>query len=247
MGDKPFLWIANKDQPETLFAEFCPNAQRLPNAPHGLNDYQSIDNVAVLSALNPSPQHFAFLMNHEHLKEAEIQTAIAYHTYYQAVMRSSLRDPDNRNEKTVIVPDKDAAEWLSGLLPGSAVESLGIELKPKGKPGQPIKYDTDAEKKQTKRNRQKIRQQLDDLISRLGHTGNRGLGLSMTPLSPGMSIGNKGVIENSFRLATFPNQLSTTPSAQLYGDSFLGLRRSGHRSIWRMVERQESMVAKVSL
>jgi hypothetical protein len=56
--DHPFLWQANKSVGDGVFG---PHAQRLPNVPHGLNDYSDYDRIAFLSAVNTKTDHFRFL------------------------------------------------------------------------------------------------------------------------------------------------------------------------------------------
>jgi hypothetical protein len=51
--------MGNKDLGESFFSQ--PGAEKLPNTPHGLNNYQHVHNVVVLSALNPPPTHFYFM------------------------------------------------------------------------------------------------------------------------------------------------------------------------------------------
>lgn len=122
LGAEPFLWMDNKDLPDDAFD--LAGAKRLPNSPHGLNIFQSFDHTVVLSALNPTPGHFAFLESRG-LPGDDVRTAISRAATYQAAMRSSLRNPDSTSSKTVIVMDRATAEWLSGLFPGSSVSPLG--------------------------------------------------------------------------------------------------------------------------
>jgi hypothetical protein len=70
--DLPFLWQANKSLGSSPFGD---NAQRLPNTPHGLNEYSDTDRIAFLSALNPRPDHFRFLASRGVTKE-EVSKAI---------------------------------------------------------------------------------------------------------------------------------------------------------------------------
>ena len=107
-ADEPYLWMGNKDLPNTFFDEpgVKTKAERLPNMPHGLNDYQGFHNVVVLSALNPSPAHFHFLesygINGEEVRTAHYRTAV-----YQAVMRCSIRNPaDATPKRVVVVPNR---------------------------------------------------------------------------------------------------------------------------------------------
>jgi hypothetical protein len=130
MGDEPFLWMANKDLKADIFAD-KPRAERLPNSPHGLNEYQSFHNVAVLSALNPPPAHFHFMGDHG-INGGEIKTAHYRSAVYQAVMRCSIRNPSDQTPKRVIVMDRVTAEWLADLFPGAAVEPLtGMGVVPR--------------------------------------------------------------------------------------------------------------------
>ena len=53
--DHPFLWRANKSVGGGVFG---PHAQRLPNVPHGLNDYSDYDRIAFLSAVKSENRSF---------------------------------------------------------------------------------------------------------------------------------------------------------------------------------------------
>ena len=57
-GEKPFVFQMNRDNGELPFGA---NGQQIPNMPHGLNDYSTVDNIVFLSSLNPSPAHFRFM------------------------------------------------------------------------------------------------------------------------------------------------------------------------------------------
>ncbi len=146
LGAEPFLWMDNKDLPDDVFD--LAGAKRLPNSPHGLNIFQSFDHTVVLSALNPTPGHFAFLESRG-LPGDDVRTAISRAATYQAAMRSSLRNPDSTSSKTVIVMDRATAEWLSGLFPGSSVSPLGGKVigAVLGKPGRPRRHQSDADRK----------------------------------------------------------------------------------------------------
>ena len=155
MGDQPFAWMGNKDLPDDLFGHL-PGAERLPNSPYGLNSFQHLHQVVVLSALNPPPTHFAFMetrgVNGEEVRTAHYRTAV-----YQAVMRISIRNPACDESKLVVVMDRATAYWLADLFPGAkveALEGLGVALA-KGKPGRPRVHQTSAERKRAYRERQK--------------------------------------------------------------------------------------------
>jgi hypothetical protein len=86
-----FVWQANKSRGENPFGQ---TATRLPNKPHGLNAFLDIDNIAFLSALNPTTDHFRFL-EFQGLSGSDVRQAVYFSTAYQSVMRTSLRDPDS--------------------------------------------------------------------------------------------------------------------------------------------------------
>ncbi|WP_029031530.1 hypothetical protein [Salinarimonas rosea] len=152
--DDPFLWMGNKDIEDDFFNQ--PRAQRLPNTPHGLNGFQSFHNIVVLSALNAPPAHFHFMegqgVSGEEMRTAHYRTAV-----YQAVMRSSIRNPADTTPKRVVVMDRATAEWLADLFPGAKVEPLpGMGVVPrKGKPGRRRKHDSAADKTRAYRESQK--------------------------------------------------------------------------------------------
>ena len=166
-GERPFLWMANKDVKDEIFGD-CAGGQRLPHAPHGLNDYQyNYDNVAFLSALNPNREQFAFL-EWKGISKNDLKTATYRHPMYQALMRCSIRDPENRKPKRIIVPDRASAEWLQSLFVGSSLQSLNIDFGevPIGtKRGRPKKYLSDADRKNAHRGRSKAK--ISSLTGRL--------------------------------------------------------------------------------
>ena len=141
-GSAAFLWMANKSVESNPFAGH--SAMRLPNSPHGLNEYQNVHNVVVLSALNPTPAHFGFLES-QGLTHDEVQTAQHRTAVYQAVMRSSARNPLDCSPKTFVVMDKSTADWLAVRFPGAQVTPLpgGDPLEFNKKRGRP-KVPNDA-------------------------------------------------------------------------------------------------------
>lgn len=88
----------NNDLPDDLFG----SNERLPGISNGMNKYQAINNVVFLSALNRNPGHFAFL-KHQGLDADFVKFATSCQSAYQAIMRCSIRDPENMEQKTVIV------------------------------------------------------------------------------------------------------------------------------------------------
>jgi hypothetical protein len=138
-GNAAFVWQANKAVPDNLFG---PNAERLPNKPHGLNSYAGIHNIAFLSALNPAPEHFRFLETLG-LSGEDVRDAVYHATAYQAVMRISIRDTNNPDRKIIVVPDRALAEYLQSRFPGSGIHKLDCGIVEDAKPrksGRPRKH-----------------------------------------------------------------------------------------------------------
>jgi hypothetical protein len=157
LTSEPFLWVANKDVPDAYMKEFTESI-RLSNSPHGLNQYQDIHNVVFLSALNPRTPHFKF-MKYCGINGDDLRDALVHQSTYQAVMRSSLRNPDSTEPKTVYVSDKQTAEWLAISFPGCAIGQIANPAEtPKKRNGRPPEGDkamTPAEKQ--KRYREKLK------------------------------------------------------------------------------------------
>lgn len=151
-ADEQFLWMGNTDLADDIFGP--DKGIRLPNSPHGLNTYQATHNVAVLSALNPPPAHFSFLgtrgVDGEEVRNAHYRNAV-----YQAAMRSSLRNPDDQSAKTVVVADRDTADYLANLFPGADVAAMGGQslASLRGKPGRKRQHLSDADRKNAHRER----------------------------------------------------------------------------------------------
>jgi hypothetical protein len=156
----PFVYMVNKDFEAKLFSHERVvhilgdgRREQLPNTTHGLNQYQSFNNVAVFSALNPPPSHYRFLAEIAGIDPDEVKAAGMRQSVYQAAMRISLRNPDNRDAKRVVVMDKPTAEFLQKLCHGSRTHKLNtidldaaIDAATK-KEGRPKKWANEAEKR----------------------------------------------------------------------------------------------------
>lgn len=126
-GDRPFAYLCNTDREADLSKAFSSNGVQLPNAPWGLNDYQHIHNVGILSALNPTPAHLGFL-NFLCRDADDVRDALFHSHVYQAVMRCSLRDLKCSAPVKVLVPDEKSAHALGSYFPGCRVEALGVKI-----------------------------------------------------------------------------------------------------------------------
>jgi hypothetical protein len=179
IGNGCFVWQANKDIPDNLFAGTT--AERLPNKPHGLNRYSDVNNIVVLSALNPAPDHFKFLETLG-LTGADVRTATYHSAAYQSVMRTSIREPSNRECKTIVVPDRPLAEYLHERFPGSRVHKLdaGIidDTSPR-KAGRPRKHQSNQARmveQRARRKEERIKVLADLLSLTSGHDASEQIG-----------------------------------------------------------------------
>ena len=156
-----FLWHANKGVTESPFTL---RRKRLPNKPHGLNVFVDYDDIVFLSSLNPTTDHFRFLKS-QGIGGDEVRGFTYLSAAYQAIMRTSIRDPESRTPKRILVPDLPLAEYLHEILPGSKLEKLDIglvEQVPK-KPGRPRKHATNRERVAAQR--QKAREKKLQLLA----------------------------------------------------------------------------------
>ena len=140
-----FLWHANKSVTES---PFDPPAKRLPNKPHGLNVFTEYDDIVFLLSLNPTTDHFRFLKEQYGIEGHEVRRFTYLSAAYQAIMRTSIRDPESLTLKRILVPDLSLAEYLHEMLPGSKLEKLDIGLVEQAskKPGRPRKHATNRER-----------------------------------------------------------------------------------------------------
>jgi hypothetical protein len=86
-----------------------------------------------------------------------VKTGHFRYAVYQAVMRCSIRSPQDMTRKRVVVMDRGTAEWLANLFPGAAVEPLdGMGVVPrKGKPGRHRQHGSKAQKNRAYNERKK--------------------------------------------------------------------------------------------
>jgi hypothetical protein len=110
--------------------------RRVPNLPHGLNDFADAHRVLYASATNPTPNQYRFLLAYG-LSAEEIRVATYYMPAYQGVMRISIRDPDDATPKDVLVPDRGLAQWLAELFPGCRVRELDAGIRGSKTRGRP--------------------------------------------------------------------------------------------------------------
>jgi hypothetical protein len=173
MVDKAFLWSANKDAPNEIFIGM--DGTRLSGSPHGLNQYQHIDNVVFLPALNPTPALFSFLKE-AHIYPQKVICAFNHNSAYQAIMRCSIRNQENGNNKIIIVPSKGTAEWLLKIFPNATIEKIdGVpEVEPREKGGRPkgeVPAISPTQRKRLERTRNKQVEKIHEYLNckKIGH------------------------------------------------------------------------------
>lgn len=121
-----FAYLCNKStNHEALKSN---GGHHLPNSPWGHNIYQHMHNVAIFSAINPTPAHLAFL-KHIGIEGDAVRKALYHDLVYQAVMRCSLRDLKADAPVHVIVPDRKTAAALSQLFPACSTAQMAVDLK----------------------------------------------------------------------------------------------------------------------
>lgn len=142
LGDDPYIYIVNKDVNSNMKRPFS-TGQEVSSVCHGLNKYQDINNIVFLSALNPAPQALSFI-DMLGVNVDETRRALYLQSLYQAIMRTSIRNPDNNDRKKVIVMDKEAADYLHVQFPGSTiVRADQMPFIPKKQIGRPQIYRDD--------------------------------------------------------------------------------------------------------
>jgi hypothetical protein len=86
------------------------------------------DDIVFLSSPNPPPDHFRFLKQQYGLNGDEVRGFTYLASAYQAIMRTSIRDPENQSPKRILVPDWSLAEYVHEIIPGSKVKLLDIGI-----------------------------------------------------------------------------------------------------------------------
>ncbi|SDN70830.1 hypothetical protein SAMN05216360_110209 [Methylobacterium phyllostachyos] len=158
LGREPFCWLDNIDFEKDSPLRLLPNATKLPHGSHGRNDFQHFNNVAILTAFNLPGPETQFLRDVAGISEPDQKIAHDYHSTMQTIGRISIRDPNNSCGKLVILPDRQNAEWQSGVFPGSRVHSLGLDQRKPKRPGPTKQYENSAERQRARRSRMKEEQ-----------------------------------------------------------------------------------------
>jgi len=130
-GDRRFLYIENNGDNSPL--QQAKQAEKVPVMCHGLNMYDEFTGIYLSAALNRAPKHCQ-MMNVLGLTSDMLTRATAHETYYQAIMRTSLRRPEATEAVDIIVPDKSAADRVGELLGATNISQIPLpefRAKPK--------------------------------------------------------------------------------------------------------------------
>lgn len=104
--------------------------------------------IVFLSSLNPPPDHFRFLKEQHGIEGDEVRGFTYLAGAYQAIMRTSIRDPESRTPKRILVPDLFLAEYLHEIFRGSTIEKVDIGLVDEApqRRGRPKKHKSNRER-----------------------------------------------------------------------------------------------------
>ncbi len=109
-----------------------------------------------------------------HLNSDEVRQAVYHEAAYQAAGRISLRNPEDRTPKHLVVADRTAAEAIADLFPGAKLQRLPFaEFIPQAaKPGPKRIHASDADRKKAHRDRHqsKLLRQLDEVTRKTNYT-----------------------------------------------------------------------------
>ncbi len=120
-ADNEFIFSINNDE-ENLVSKL-PNGERVSGMPFGINEYQSYDHSAYISANNPHPQ-FYILLKAFGIDSESIKTQMHFHAAYQFIMRSSLRTFGAKGDCTIIVPTLELANYLKNKFSNATIDKL---------------------------------------------------------------------------------------------------------------------------
>ena len=164
VGDQPYLYVINSDA-EGRNAECFRRGIKVSSVCHGLNRYDHIDQIIYLSALNPPPAYFS-CVDTLGFNSDELRRSLYLQSLYQAVMRSSLRNPNSTTAKRVIVMDRDAAEYLAQWFPGCTVKQIaGLPSLGEKRNGRPKRYRDDAARDKANNAKRRVLKAIADLNS----------------------------------------------------------------------------------
>jgi hypothetical protein len=133
-----FGWASNLDLPNDFL-----KGMRLPFTAHGLNRFQHLNRIAVLSIANLKPQQEEALIELGFSKQ-DIRNAVMNEIVYQTLLRGSARNPNSNAEFEGVVLDREAADYILRLMPGAKLGVLGSPEPPQKAAGRPREHEDAA-------------------------------------------------------------------------------------------------------
>lgn len=126
-ADTEYLLIDNNDQTRNPL-EDIKNCNRIPVVSKGVNDYQHINAIVNLAALNRAPKHVTML-GQLGISQKTINESTPFEVLYQNLMRTSLRNPDSTEIVDLITPSRYEAYFLVELIGDGVTMKKAGELK----------------------------------------------------------------------------------------------------------------------
>ena len=128
---KPVLSVPNNNRKSQI--DGLRNARKIPVRLARAQRLCQVSQYLHLGGLNREPRHFAMLAELG-LEADHVHRATAHETYYQAVMRTSLRNPKSKTKVHAVLPDEPSARWLAALTGATEVTQMGALLAPPRSP-----------------------------------------------------------------------------------------------------------------
>jgi len=231
-GDAPFLCVKNNDRVSIL--ESRPNAIFIPVVSHGLNAYSDFSKIYFSAALNRSPRHYGIL-NALGLESDCIHSATACEIAYQAIMRTSLRNPNSMEEVHAIVPDQFTALWLQQKIGAKSVEQLG-SLKPR--PILPLS-PTEKSRRQTAKKARHVALNCPENIPR-SYLKEIGMNIGTEPNDTASEVGNPVMCDVTFHASVFDNNAQQHKTRTYTVPDFISFLRTQSRAV--LLAKEESLL-----
>lgn len=86
--------------------------QQISNNCHGMNEYRNIDAISIESAYNANSNHIAFMQSVLTFTKDQIAIGLGVNTFYQCILRTSIRDKNSTNPVDVFLLDSKAFPHL---------------------------------------------------------------------------------------------------------------------------------------
>jgi hypothetical protein len=214
MNGKEFIRLENNDIKFKSSLAIHRNGKTIEGRSNGFNCYKHIDNAIIIPALNYTSQASDFLERQYGIDRRMQSVGLACNSIYQAASRTSMRDGDLSIERDWVVPTKHQAQWLSSVMGGSSVVSLGLNDQPSvGKSGRPKLFtDENARKAKSKSNQRNRERQVSEFENQIADNVIEDVPFLNADGDVVNTIISKGEIVALFRSSFFTNQWDNDPS-----------------------------------